>query len=241
MVSSKLSLTEDVDLSPVRYIAARLPFDRISAPQLVATVLREAIVTGALQGGASLRQELIANDLNTSKVPVREALRELEGQGLVEFMPNRGFVVKATSYHEMAEAFELRTVLEPLAVQHSLPAATPKQLDGIERIIDDFENVTDMMLISQWNLRLHLAFYAPAGMSHLENMITRAHTIAQRYTHIYMRLSDAPIATQEEHRAILAAYRARELELAKDLMRKHIAIASTEFADYLKTYFDVRN
>ncbi|MHA6688036.1 FCD domain-containing protein [Mesorhizobium sp. A556] len=91
-----------------------------------------------------------------------------------------------------------------------------------------------MMLISQWNLGLHLAFYAPAGMSHLENMITRAHTIAQRYTHIYMRLSGAPIATHDEDRAILAAYSAKDIDLAENLMREHIAVASDEFAEYLK-------
>ena len=235
------SLTTDEEIqSPLQYIAERIPMDRVSAPQLAATIMREAIVTGALPGGGSLRQDLLASELNTSKAPIREALRELEGQGLVEFRANRGFVVKATSYDEMVECFELRTVLEPLAVRHSLPLATPKHLDRVERIIDDFEEVTDLMLISQWNLRLHLAFYAPAGMVHLENMITRAHTIAQRYTHIYMRLSGAPIASQDEHRAILAAYRAKDVELAQDLMLKHIAIASSDFAEYLRAYFGKR-
>lgn len=224
-------------VSPVKYIADRILVSRVSAPQLAATVLREAIVTGALPGGSSLRQELIASELNTSKVPVREALRELEAQGLVEFMPNRGFVVKSTSYNEMVECFELRAVLEPLAVQHSLQLSTPEHLDRVEAIINEFESVRDIMLISQWNLRLHLAFYAPAGMTHLENMITRAHTIAQRYTHIYMRLSGAPIATQDEHRAILAAYRSKDVALARDLMVKHISIASNEFANYLENYF----
>ena len=233
----KLSFPEGDIPSPVKYIADRIVVGRVTAPQLAATVLREAIVTGALPGGSSLRQDAIATELNSSKVPVREALRELEAQGLVEFMPNHGFVVKSTSYHEMLECFELRTVLEPLAVRHSVPLATAKHLDRIEAIIDEFESVRDLMLISQWNLRLHLAFYAPAGMTHLENMITRAHTIAQRYTHIYMRLSGAPIATQDEHRAILAAYRAKDLPLAEDLMVKHIAIASSEFADYLKGHF----
>ncbi|MFD2055842.1 FCD domain-containing protein [Mesorhizobium calcicola] len=93
----------------------------------------------------------------------------------------------------MLECFELRTVIEPLAVRHSLPLATSKQLDRIEEIIDEFEGVRDLMLISQWNLRLHLAFYAPAGMSHLENMITRAHTIAQAlypYLHAAQRGAD---------------------------------------------------
>jgi DNA-binding GntR family transcriptional regulator len=223
--------------SPLQYIASRIPMTRVTAPQFVATVLREAIVTGAISGLAPLRQELIAKDLNTSKVPVREALRELEGQGLVQFVPNRGFMVKPPSINEMLECFELRTVLEPLAVRHSVPLATPAHLDAVERIIDEFELVRDPILISQWNLTLHIALYAPAQMSHLENMIVRAHTIAQRYTHIYMRLRSAEIDSQDEHRAILAAYRGKDIELAVALMTVHIAKASNEAARYLKDHF----
>ena len=221
---------------PLQYIASRIPLTRVTVPRFIATVLREAIVTGAIGGRGSLRQDQIAKELNSSKVPVREALRELEGQGLVQFVPNRGFMVKEPSRREMLECFELRIVLEPLAVRHSVLLATPADLDGVEQIIDEFERVTDPLLISQWNLTLHTALYAPAKMSHLESMITRAHTIAQRYTHIYMRLKSATIDSQDEHRAILAAYRARDVELAASLMTKHIAGASSEFADYLKDH-----
>lgn len=224
------------DESPLKYIASRIPFTRVTAPQLVVTVLREAIVTGVISGRGALRQDQIAKDLNTSKVPVREALRELEGQGLVQFVPNRGFMVKPPSRHEMLECFELRAVLEPLAVRHSVPLATPQHLDSIEKIIDEFERVTDPLLTSQWNLTLHTALYAPAQMSHLENMITRAHTISQRYTHIYMRLTSEHIDNQDEHRAILAAYRAKDVELAATLMTKHIADASAEYAAYLRDH-----
>jgi len=224
--------------SPLKYIAGLIPLARVSAPQFVAAVIREAIVTGALSGSEPLRQDLIATELNTSKVPVREALRELEGQGLVQFLPNRGFMVTQPSLHEMNECFELRAVLEPLAVRHSVPLSTPEQLDAVERIIDEFEKVQDPLLSSQWNLSLHTALYAPAQMKHLENMITRAHTIAQRYTHIYMQLRSAGIDSQDEHRAILAAYRAKDVEAAVALMTTHLKQASDEAAEYLKDHFE---
>lgn len=220
--------------SPLKYIASRIPLVRVTAPQFAAAVIRQAIVTGAISGRDALRQDLIASDLNTSKVPVREALRELEGQGLVEFVPNRGFMVKPPSLHEMRECFELRAVLEPLAVRHSVPLATREHLDAVERIIDEFELVDDPLLTSQWNLTLHIAFYAPAQMSHLENMITRAHTIAQRYTYIHMRLRSAEIDSQAEHRAILAAYREKDVDLAVDLMTSHITKAADEVIGYLE-------
>lgn len=94
------------------------------------------------------------------------------------------------------------------------------------------------ILSSQWNLSLHTTLYAPAQMKHLENMIIRAHTIAQRYTHIYMRLRSAGIDSQDEHRAILAAYRAKDVEAAVALMTTHLKQASDEAAEYLKDHFE---
>ncbi|MNR93390.1 DNA-binding transcriptional regulator CsiR [compost metagenome] len=126
-----------------------------------------------------------------------------------------------------------------MAVRHSVPLSTPEQLDAVERIIDEFEKVQDPLLSSQWNLSLHTALYAPAQMKHLENMITRAHTIAQRYTHIYMQLRSAGIDSQDEHRAILAAYRAKDVEAAVALMTTHLKQASDEAAEYLKDHFEV--
>lgn len=224
----------------LQYIADRILPGRVTVPQFVVRVLREAIVTGALPSGTSLRQDSIAEDLKTSKIPVREALRELEGEGLVDFVPNRGFIVKETSYAEMLECFKVRRILEVFAVKESLPLATEAHLDRIETIIDDFEKVTDPMVTSQWNLRLHLAFYEPANMLHVEKMITRAHTIAQRYTHIYMRLNHAEIEPQDEHRAILGAYRAKDKKNAAKLMDAHISVAFAQFDTFLKQHFKTR-
>lgn len=210
----------------------------MTAPQFAATVLQEAIVTGVLPSGASLRQDVIAEKLGASKIPVREALRELEGQGLVTFVRNKGFVVSHASAKEMREAFKLRRMLELFAVRESVPLTTDRDCDEIEAIIQDFEKITDITVSSHWNLKLHLAFYAPARMEHLNRMIRCAHTIAHRYTHIYMRAHHETIDTQDEHRAILQAYRNRDVELAVTLMDSHISVASNEYASFLKNYFE---
>ncbi|MEM9631859.1 MAG: GntR family transcriptional regulator [Pseudomonadota bacterium] len=218
------------------FFAERISYDRVTAPQYVVRILREAIVTGAFSSGKALNQDRIARELNTSKIPVREALRELEGQGLVYFVPNRGFVVKETSYAEMIECFKLRQMLELFAVRESVPLSTPEHVARIEAIIDEFETVTDPMVSSHWNLKLHLALYAPTGMEHLQEMITRAHTVAHRYTHIYMRLTQDEAETQDEHRAILAAYRQKDVDLAVRLMEAHIGVACERFAAFLKDH-----
>ncbi|WP_299949568.1 GntR family transcriptional regulator [uncultured Ruegeria sp.] len=228
--------TKEQDSDVLRYIAARVSSENATAPQFVVQVLREAIISGALESGQSIRQDQIAKELNTSKIPVREALRELEGQGLASFTPNKGFVVSKTSLEEMSESFKLRLMLEVFAVRESLPVATGAQLYEVEKIIDEYELVKDPMLTSYWNLKLHLALYEPAGMPHLCRMITRAHTVSQRYTHLYMKLRGEENETQDEHRAILAAYRARDLDLAADLMTDHISVACDRYTQFLAAH-----
>ncbi|MGH1464795.1 MAG: GntR family transcriptional regulator [Cognatishimia sp.] len=217
-------------------LCAGMELGEMTAPQLAVKVLQEAIVTGVLPSGASIKQDVIAEKLGTSKIPVREALRELEGQGLVDFKRNKGFVVSLTSVEEMLEAFKLRRMLELFAVRESVPLATDADCDAIDQIIHDFELVTDVMVSSHWNLKLHLAFYAPAKMAHLNKMIRRAHTIAHRYTHIYMRAHQEAIDPQDEHRAILQAYRNRDAELAVTLMDSHISVAANAYAAFLKDH-----
>ncbi|MEP1768330.1 MAG: GntR family transcriptional regulator [Sulfitobacter sp.] len=212
----------------------RLKLDASNAPQRAADVIREAIVSGLLPSGSSLKQTSIADALQCSKIPVREALRELEGQGLVDFETNRGFVVSSTSVSEMMESFKLRLHLEKFAVRESLPKATQGDLDRVEALIDEFETLKDVSVSSHWNLKLHLAFYAPAKMRHLDRMIKRAHTIAHRYTHMYMQNHGEGVETQDEHRKILDAYRQGEVDLAVALMDSHISVASNRFARDLK-------
>lgn len=224
----------------LRYFASKVHPGRVTTPQYVALIVREAIVTGVIASGESLRQDRIAAELDISKIPVREALRELEGQGLVNFFPNRGFVVTEVSCEEMIECFKIRRMLETFAVRESVLLASDHDMDQVESIINEFERCADLALSSHWNLSVHLAFYKPARMSHLEQMITRSHTIAQRYTHIYMRLTEAEPETQEEHRQILNAYRQKDVDLAVRLMDDHIAIACAQFAEFLKTVLPSR-
>ncbi|MET1416588.1 GntR family transcriptional regulator [Roseibium sp. HPY-6] len=220
----------DHSMNQLSRLADRMDLDSSNAPRRAADVIREAIISGLLQSGTALKQSSIADALQTSKIPLREALHQLEGQGLVDFEPNRGFVVSATSVSEMFESFKLRLHLEKFAVRESLPKATESDLDKVEALIDDFEKLTDVSVSSHWNLRLHLAFYAPAKMRHLERMITRAHTIAHRYTHIYMQHHGQSVVSQDEHRKILDAYRQGEVDLAVTLMDSHISVASNRFA-----------
>lgn len=217
-------------------LVERMDLEGTTTPEMAVIVLREAIITGVLAAGTSLKQDHVAEKLGISKIPVREAMRELEGQGLVEAVRNRGFVVTQTSLHEMYEAFKLRRMLELFAVREAVPKATDADLDAVGEIIDGCEQITDVRVSSSWNLRLHLALYAPARMRHLEKMIRRAHTISHRYTHVYMRATEQTVDSQDEHRAILQAFRQRDVELAVTLMDSHISVAASQYAAFLKDH-----
>lgn len=217
-------------------LVERMDLSDDTSPALAVNVLREAIITGVLRAGTSLKQDHIAEKLGVSKIPVREAMRELEGLGLVEAVRNRGFVVSQTSLDEMYESFKLRRMLELFAVRESVPKATDADHDAVDAIIDACEQITDVRVSSSWNLRLHLALYAPARMIHLEKMIRRAHTISHRYTHTYMRMTHQTVDSQDEHRAILHAFRQRDVELAVTLMDSHISVAANQYSEFLRTH-----
>lgn len=210
----------------LRYIAGRIRPDRETAAGFAVRVLREAIITGVMKGGEGIRQDAIAEALSISKVPLREALRDLESQRLIQFQSFRGYRVRPPVMAEMVEAFELRRLLEGRAVTASVPLATDADLDEAEAMIDEFEAAPDPMIASDWNLRLHLTLYRGAQMPMLAGMITQAHTITQRYTHIHRRLTGRALDVQDEHREILAAYRSRDIAATRDLMDRHIARAA---------------
>ena len=106
---------------------ARITSRRYNGAQdMVTDALREAISRGMLKGGQQLKQEVIADRFGISKIPVREALKQLEGEGLVTFYPRRGAVVAELSYGEVQEVGEIRAALESLALGWAMPASAPR-------------------------------------------------------------------------------------------------------------------
>src|SRR2546427_12964926 len=97
---------------------------RQSLPSAVADKLRDQIIRGEIPEGAQLRQDAIASQYHVSKIPVREALRQLDAEGLIAIIPNRGAVVPALSPDDVEELFSIRTLLEPEVLKLSIPLLT---------------------------------------------------------------------------------------------------------------------
>src|SRR6266568_8237789 len=114
-----------------------------STPDAVREALRRAISAGELAPGIQLRQDELAEKFGTSRIPVREALRHLEAEGFVTFLPNRGAVVSDLSIDEVVELLEIRIALECHALRLAIPAMGEIDLDEADKILRSYDNEPD--------------------------------------------------------------------------------------------------
>src|SRR5437764_15354506 len=113
---------------------------RQSLTSAVADKLREEIIRGTIPEGAQLRQDAIAMQYHVSRIPVREALRQLDAEGLITIVPNRGAIVPALSPTDIEELFTIRALLEPEILKLSIPRLTQSDLAEAEAILNKYVN-----------------------------------------------------------------------------------------------------
>jgi DNA-binding GntR family transcriptional regulator len=216
-------------------LAAKLSAQRYrTTPGLVAEVLREAILRNVLTGGQQLRQDEIAAHLGVSRIPVREALRQLEAEGLVTFFPHRGAVVSELSYQEVQEIYEIRTPLEVTAMRLALPRLSQPDLERAEEILEAIDRETEVAKWSGLNREFHTVLYAPADRPRLLALINTLRTNVERYQRIYISLMQHKPHSQREHREILDACRRRDVEAAVRALERHLGQAAQELVAYLR-------
>jgi DNA-binding GntR family transcriptional regulator len=122
------------EANDIRSIIDAARANNVTAQEIVLSSLRDAVLAGVFEPGARLRQEELADIFNTSRIPVREALRALEYEGLVRSEPHRGFTVTRLDADEVEEVYDLRILLESHAVRLALPLLTDEDLDDLEKL-----------------------------------------------------------------------------------------------------------
>src|SRR5262245_28054724 len=120
-----------------------VPIQRQTIASMTITALRERILRGDYPEGEPLRQDAIADELGVSRIPVREALRQLEAEGLVTFSPHRGAVVSSLSLEEIDELFELRADIECDLLRRAIPRMTEEQLERATDVLDEFQEALE--------------------------------------------------------------------------------------------------
>lgn len=190
------------------------------APDRVASDLRRSILAGRLAPGAQLRQDHLARDFGVSHIPVREALRRLEAEGLVEHLPRRGAFVTALSADEARDALDLRLALETLATQLAVPRADTATWTEAARLLHlaELSRAPDDLAALNW--RFHRTLLAPCERPRLLRTLEGVWQTLDRYLRL---LPPEPAdAGEAGHWAILAAYKARDAAQATALVSTHL-------------------
>jgi len=207
---------------------------RRTIQEIVADALREAIFTGRLRGGERLRQDRIASELGVSRMPVREALRQLESEGLVVFRPHRGVSVAELSVQELREIYEIRIALETLATELAVPRLTGRGFTALAAVLAQMDRAGSAGRWIELNRAFHGTLYRASGRSRLVSLIESLRGNAERYLRIYISWPERRAQAQTEHRQILRACRRRNVAEAKKALRQNLNSAVEVLASVLE-------
>lgn len=188
----------------------------------VVTVLRERIVQGDILAGEELNQVEIANQLGVSRIPVREAFRQLASEGLIQISPNRQAVVTRVDIQTLEEIFEVRIALENLALCHAIDRMQQSDLDHLYTIIEELEQAPDHEQWMRLNQVFHDTLYSHSGKGFLCDQIKKMRANTERYmwkssTSVY-RNKEANL----EHRKILLQCEKKDKEAAMLDLKLHL-------------------
>jgi DNA-binding GntR family transcriptional regulator len=213
-----------------------VPIQRQTIASMTVEALRERILRGVYPESEPLRQDALADELGVSRIPVREALRQLEAEGLVTFSPHRGAVVSSLSLEEINELFELRADIEGDLLRRAIPKMTKDQLDRATAVLDEFQDALHAGEAARWgplNWHFHSALYAPANRKVTMGVLQKLHQHSDRYFRMQVLLAHGGARANDEHRAIAAAVRKKDVKGACHLMRAHILGAGSSLLELL--------
>ncbi len=214
-------------------LAANVLQQQRSTPDLIADALRQAILLGIFKEGQSLRQDEIATQFGVSRIPVREALRQLEADGLVTLSPNRGATVTVLSAAEAQEICEIRIALETMALQLAIPNFSQDALQHAAAILTDTATITDPMRWAELNWEFHATLYGPAQRPRLLAMIHTLHVNIDRYIRLQITQMDYRDRSQIEHQRLLDACSQGDAQAAVEILTHHIGEAADQLVLYL--------
>ena len=196
---------------------------RVSAPNTVREGLRRAILAGEFAPGSQLRQDELAERFGTSRIPVREALRQLEAEGLVSILPNRGATVSTLSLEDVLELMEIRIALECRALRLAIPNMIDTDFESAIEILRTYDAEPNPECWGEMNWAFHETLYAPCGRHKLLAMIEANYGHVGRFTRVWVSLAAGKERPQREHYALVDACRTGGVDRAERLLGEHIA------------------
>lgn len=217
---------------------ANKPLQRQTVTAMVAEYITARIIGGDYPGGHQIRQEAIAVELGVSRFPVREALLQLEADGLVVIRTHRGAVVSELSADDAVDLFDARLLLEPFLVEKAIARVSDQEIAAVETAMRAYELAIsrgdDPKELSRLNWAFHTALLEPSMRPRSMAVVQTLFSSADRYLRLQIEPAKAQAKALREHREIFEAYRRRQADETSLLLRRHVADAVDEIVSQLR-------
>ena len=204
----------------------------------IAERLRQEILNGSHASGAQLRQDALAGTYGVSRIPVREALFQLEAEGLVQIVPHKGAIVTTLSAEEINDVFDLRLLLEPRLFRQSIPALVDEDFQRLDEVQLKFAQAIRARDLPAWgslNAELHAALYSRAKLPQTASIVTGLLQKSDRYTRVQLSSPAAMKRAEREHAELVTLCRNRQVDAACELLTRHIDSVRSDLLRLLKS------
>lgn len=210
---------------------------RTTVANAAADELRRRILSGELGEGAQLRQDMLAEEFGVSRIPIREALMQLDSEGFVRIEPHRGAVVSGLSAEGIRELVQLRAMLEPYLLKESAPRLTEDDFDEIGKTLKKFKTALKDMNVSAWgelNHTLHYKLYSRANLQRTQKIVASLLHQNDRYARLQLTLTDEVEKAQHEHELMVSLCRDGHFSAACSLLESHIREAGADLVQIIE-------
>jgi len=213
-------------------------FKRQTVAAVIVDELRERILSFEIPEGEPLRQDSLAAEFGVSRIPVREALVQLEGEGLVILSAHKGFTVTELSPHDIRDLFDLRALIEVDMLRRAIPRMGRKDVKNARRILGTFDELLEAKTQERdWgrlNWELHSALCAPANRPRAMRILQNLHRHADRYTRLELKMAQRTNERhRQEHRDLVELCAQRNIDAAADFLRVHIMATLDDLMAFL--------
>jgi len=223
-VASEVPVAVSAADSPAEQVPGESVRSHGEAGTRIAAALRDEILGGGYQPGERIRQQELAGRHNASRVPVREALRILEGEGLIRIVANAGSWVSRLSVEECAEMYQMRERIEPLLLRYSAAALSPATVQRLLILSDAMRDSADAETFIRLDRHFHLLSYSGASTIMLGETIRQLWNRTQHYRRAYVEMfrAEGDDSVHHEHRLLVAALSDGDGEYAEQILAGHI-------------------
>lgn len=202
-----------------------MKLDSITTATSVSNSIRDLIISGSFKPGTPLRQDHLASRLSVSRTPLRHALRSLAAEGLVKYDDFRGAHVAWIEPSDIADVFEMRMALEPIALKSAFSTLSKVDFAKAEIAIDTAQSAPSGLAQAQMNWEFHSTLYVPSGRTTLLNAIENLNRSGARAEIVAASIGERPDKSACEHMALLKACRDGLLSKALNILQDHLIAA----------------